>query len=52
MVLKEVPNWLTNIGVFAARPAAFLVFVVYGALWMIFGDGLKWHSFATLATGE
>ncbi|WP_342739731.1 low affinity iron permease family protein [Bradyrhizobium sp. B117] len=50
MALKEVRGWLTNIGVLAARPAAFVVFLVYAALWMVFGKGLEWHSLATLAT--
>jgi low affinity Fe/Cu permease len=48
--MKEVRSWLTNIGVLAARPAAFVVFLVYGALWIAFGNGLEWHSLATLAT--
>jgi low affinity Fe/Cu permease len=26
------------------------VFLVYGALWIAFGNGLEWHSLATLAT--
>ncbi|WP_027577093.1 low affinity iron permease family protein [Bradyrhizobium sp. WSM1743] len=50
MALKQVRGWLTNIGVLVARPAAFVVFMVYGALWISFGNGLEWHSLATLAT--
>ncbi|WP_027576331.1 low affinity iron permease family protein [Bradyrhizobium sp. WSM1743] len=50
MALKEVRGWLTNIGVLAARPAAFVVFLVYAALWVVFGNGREWHSPATLAT--
>lgn len=50
MVLKEFRASLTNIGVLAAHPSAFVVFLIYGALWIIFGDGLRWHSLATLAT--
>jgi low affinity Fe/Cu permease len=50
MVLKEIRSWLTNIGVLAARPAAFVVFLAYAALWIAFGNGLEWHSLATLAT--
>ena len=50
MALQEVRGWLTNIGVLAARPAAFVVFLIYAALWVVFGDGLEWHSLATLAT--
>lgn len=50
MVGKEIRSWLTNIGVLAARPAAFVVFLAYAALWVVFGNGLEWHSLATLAT--
>ncbi len=50
MALKEVRLLLTNVGVFAASPAAFVIFLIYCALWITLGDGLKWHSFATLAT--
>jgi low affinity Fe/Cu permease len=47
---KKIRTWLTHIGVLTARPAAFAVFLTYGALWMVFGNGLEWHSLATLAT--
>jgi low affinity Fe/Cu permease len=50
MVLQKARTWLTRIGVLRARPAAFAVFAIYGILWIILGDGLKWHSLATLAT--
>jgi low affinity Fe/Cu permease len=50
MALKNARGWLTHLGVVAARPGAFVVFVIYGAAWMFLGDGLKWHSIATLAT--
>jgi low affinity Fe/Cu permease len=50
MALQRVRTWLTEAGVFASRPAAFGLFVTYGALWIAFGDGLEWHSLATLAT--
>ena len=50
MTLKRVRSWLTEAGVFAARPAAFAVFVAYGVLWIAIGDGLRWHALATLAT--
>jgi hypothetical protein len=39
MAMKQVRGWLTNIGVLAARPAAFVVFLAYAALWVVFG---KW----------
>ena len=56
--LRELPrmasaapkSWLTDIGVATSRPAAFAVFVAYGMAWVTFGNGLEWHSFATLAT--
>ncbi|MCK1423577.1 low affinity iron permease family protein [Bradyrhizobium sp. 180] len=50
MAPSEVRAWLTNIGVLAARPGAFAVFLLYAALWIIFGNGRDWHSLATLAT--
>jgi len=37
-------------GVLASRPAAFAVFLLYGFSWIVFGNGLEWHSLATLAT--
>jgi low affinity Fe/Cu permease len=50
MVLKQVRGWLTHVGVLTSRPAAFAVFALYGIAWIAFGDGLEWHSIATLAT--
>lgn len=50
MALQRARKWLTKAGVFASRPAAFGLFVIYGALWIAFGDGLNWHPLATLAT--
>ncbi|MGV7219601.1 hypothetical protein [Bradyrhizobium sp. UFLA05-112] len=50
MAVKEIRSWLTNIGVLAARPAAFAIFLVYCALSIVFGNGLEWHSLATLVT--
>lgn len=44
MALKQVRGWLTNIDVLVARSAAFVAFVVYGAPWISFGNGLEWHS--------
>jgi low affinity Fe/Cu permease len=49
MALQKVRTWLTPIGVLTARPA-FAVFAIYAIRWIILGDGLKWHSLATLAT--
>jgi low affinity Fe/Cu permease len=42
--------WLTHLGVLASRPAAFIIFAVYAVAWIVLGDGLNWHSIATLAT--
>ena len=50
MALQRARNWLTKAGVFTSRPAAFGLFAIYGVLWIAFGDGLKWHPLATLAT--
>lgn len=50
MAWRKVRSWLTEAGVFTSRPAAFGLFATYGVLWIVFGDGLRWHSFATLAT--
>ncbi|MGY3156667.1 low affinity iron permease family protein [Bradyrhizobium elkanii] len=43
-------SWLTKLGVATSRPAAFVVFLAYGSCWLVLGNGLDWHSFATLAT--
>jgi low affinity Fe/Cu permease len=50
MALKKAREWLTHTGVLVSRPAAFLIFALYGMAWIVVGDGLKWHSIATLAT--
>src|SRR5215210_5343053 len=50
MASKKARAWLTDIGVLTARPAAFVVFALYGVAWIAFGNGLEWHSLATLAT--
>jgi low affinity Fe/Cu permease len=50
MALKKAREWLTQTGVLVSRPAAFFIFALYGLAWIVVGDGLKWHSFATLAT--
>jgi low affinity Fe/Cu permease len=48
--MENVRRWLTEMGVLASRPAAFAVFLLYGFSWIVFGNGLEWHSVATLAT--
>jgi low affinity Fe/Cu permease len=48
--MENVRRWLTEMGVLASRPAAFAVFLLYAFSWIVFGNGLEWHSLATLAT--
>ncbi|MHC2288756.1 low affinity Fe/Cu permease [Bradyrhizobium barranii subsp. barranii] len=50
MSSADLKGWLTKIGVATSRPAAFVVFLAYASCWLILGNGLEWHSFATLAT--
>jgi low affinity Fe/Cu permease len=50
MSSADFKGWLTQIGVATSRPAAFVVFLAYATCWLVFGNGLEWHSFATLAT--
>jgi len=50
MSLSDPKGWLTEIGVATARPAAFVLYLVYAVCWITLGNGLEWHSFATLAT--
>ena len=50
MVLETIRHWLTHLGVLTARPAAFAIFALYAAAWIAIGNGLEWHSPATLAT--
>jgi low affinity Fe/Cu permease len=42
---------LTQLGVLAAHPLAFLIVATYGILWIIFDrEHFGWHGFAVLAT--
>lgn len=42
---------LTQLGVLAAHPAAFLIVAIYGAAWLILDrENFGWHAFAVLAT--
>jgi low affinity Fe/Cu permease len=50
MTFENIRAWLTNLGVLTARPAAFALFAIYGIAWIALGNGLEWHSLATLAT--
>jgi low affinity Fe/Cu permease len=44
-------HFLTRIGVYTANPLAFLVLIVYAALWIVFKpETFEWHAVATLAT--
>jgi low affinity Fe/Cu permease len=48
--MENFRRLLTEMGVLAAHPAAFAVFLLYGFAWIVFGNGLEWHSLAILAT--
>ena len=43
-------HWTTHVGQTAGHPAAFLVVIVYAALWLTFSrDTFDWNAVATLA---
>ena len=43
-------HWTTHVGQAAGHPAAFLVVIVYAALWLTFSrDTFDWNAVATLA---
>jgi low affinity Fe/Cu permease len=49
--MKTIPHFLTQIGVLAAHPAAFLIIFAYTLLWVAFEPkSFDWHAVATLAT--
>lgn len=50
MPVTNVRGWLTEVGVATARPAAFILYLIYAICWITLGNGLEWHSMATLAT--
>ena len=51
MMTVRIRSALTNLGVLSARPTAFLVVIVYAALWLVFEhETFDWHGVATLAT--
>jgi low affinity Fe/Cu permease len=51
MTPQPVRRWLTDLGVFAAHPAAFAIIVVYAVAWLLFQrETFDWHAVATLAT--
>ena len=44
-------HFLTRLGVYIASPLAFLVRIIYAALWYVFKpETFEWHAVATLAT--
>lgn len=47
--MNKVRKWLTELGVLTSRPAAFVIFLLYGIVWVTVGE-IDWHGFATLAT--
>lgn len=49
--MKSIPQFLTQIGVMSAHPAAFLIVIIYTLLWVVFEPkSFDWHAVATLAT--
>ena len=43
-------HWTTHIGQAAGHPAAFIVVIIYAALWLIFSPAtFEWNAVATLA---
>lgn len=42
---------ITSLGALISRPEAFIVVLIYGALWFVFEhETFDWHAVATLAT--
>jgi len=51
MAERPVASMLTHFGVLIASPTAFLIVLIYAALWLVFErDTFDWHAVATLAT--
>ena len=49
-MIDVVRRALTQLGVLAANPMAFLVVITYGAAWLVFSpETFEWHGTATLA---
>jgi low affinity Fe/Cu permease len=49
-VIELLRRSLTNLGVMAANPLAFLIVLAYGLLWFVFsGETFGWHGVATIA---
>lgn len=48
---NRIASSLTKLGTWTASPYAFLIVVIYAAVWLVFSpETLEWHAFATLAT--
>jgi low affinity Fe/Cu permease len=48
--VHQIRHLLTQIGMLAAHPAAFLIVAAYAALWLLISpDTLDWHAAATFA---
>ena len=51
MADHPISRALTRVGTLTARPAAFLVWALFAAAWIVFSpETLEWHGVATLAT--
>ena len=49
--MNSTRHLLTQLGVLAAHPMAFLLVMTYGVLWFVFDrESFGWHSIAVLAT--
>jgi low affinity Fe/Cu permease len=49
-VIDLIRRALTQLGVHAANPWAFLLVVMYGILWFLFDrETFRWHGLATMA---
>jgi len=50
-IRKTVGSALTSMGTLSASPLAFVIVLIYAALWLVFErDTFDWHAVATLAT--
>lgn len=50
-IMDAIRQGLTQLGVWTAKPSAFLVLAAYLAGWLIFEpETFDWHGFATMAT--
>jgi len=49
--IETIRRWLTQVGVLAAHPLAFLIVGAYCVSWFVFERAtFNWHAVATLAT--